>query len=401
MTTATTPETREHPLDSTVPAVAPLALTTAAAVTPAGLGLGALGAALDGSGPEASRPAGEIDGEALPPRPTRAVPDVDFAELLGRKGLRNLDRTTRLALVACRLAVDAYPGRLGHDTGTVWGTTAGSVRSSSEYSRRTLTADPPYLVNPSLFPNTVMNCAAGQVAIRHQLHGVNATLAGGPLAGVQAVRYARNAVRQVQVERLLVGGVEELSAQGCWGWHRSGGLRPHAAVGEGAAVLVLEQEERARREGRPLLARVLAAEVGFAERGRLVRSLAAVVTHALRRSGRSAAEVTTVSFGATHRTGLDRAEERAVRRVLADREPQRAVHVNTVVGECSAATGALQLAALLADWRRAGAAAGEVALVPALSADGSVGCLVVQASEGLSQVRAPGTGTASATERSR
>ncbi|MEE3922501.1 hypothetical protein V2I01_41795 [Micromonospora sp. BRA006-A] len=66
--------------------------------------------------------------------------------------------------------------------GIVTGTTAGSVKSSVDYAAETFTQQPPYLVNPALFPNTVMNCAAGQSAIWYKLHGPNATVAGGPLA---------------------------------------------------------------------------------------------------------------------------------------------------------------------------------------------------------------------------
>src|SRR5207248_2320963 len=59
--------------------------------------------------------------------------------------------------------------------GVVLGTTVGSLRSMSDYTRETLIEERPYLVSPALFPNTVMNCAAGQSAIRHGLAGINAT----------------------------------------------------------------------------------------------------------------------------------------------------------------------------------------------------------------------------------
>ncbi|MEU1001538.1 beta-ketoacyl synthase N-terminal-like domain-containing protein [Streptomyces tibetensis] len=360
-----------------VPSATPLAVTAVGAVSAAGIGLQALGrAVVEGIAGHAD-PTG-LSEESLPPRPVRVVPDLPVAELIGRKGTRHLDRTTKLALVACRLTLDTYPGRAGERSGVVLGTSTGSIRSSSEFSMETLRQERPYLVNPSLFPNTVMNCAAGQIAIRHGLHGVNATIAGGHLSGVQSLKYARNALRQGHADRILVGGVEEFCAQSAWGWHLSGALGVDVPVGEGAAMLMVEQEATAFDAGRPVLARILACETGYGPRGRLADALASVVTAALERCGRRPEEVGAVSYGATGLTGLERMEERAVRAALGGRTPGRGVRVKESVGECFGAAGVLQIAGLLGAWRHTAAPAGELALVTAVARDGNVGCAVLE-----------------------
>ncbi|MGI5403143.1 beta-ketoacyl synthase N-terminal-like domain-containing protein [Streptomyces sp. CA-135486] len=363
--------------------VAPLAVTGAAAVTPAGIGLGPLGRAVQSGTPGLTADSGAGAGsgtgeEGLPPRPVRTAPELPVAELIGRKGTRNLDRTTTLSLIACRLALDSFGGPAGERAGVVLGTSTGSISSSSGYSLETLRKDPPYLVNPSLFPHTVMNCAAGQIAIRNGLHGVNATLAGGQLSGVQAIRYARNALRQGHADRLLVGGVEEFCPQSAWAWHRSGALDTDAAVGEGAAVLMVEPEAAAAASGRPVLARVLAAQVGFAGGGSLAGALAEVIGAALRRSGTDASAVGAVSLGSTGQRAVERIEERGVGFALDGRVPARTVRVKEVVGECFSASGALQMAALLGVWQAEGVPAGEIALVTAVGQDGAVGCVVLE-----------------------
>ncbi|OIJ65806.1 beta-ketoacyl synthase N-terminal-like domain-containing protein [Streptomyces mangrovisoli] len=371
--------TAEAPAIHTAAAVSPLAITAVGAVTPAGLGLEALGRAVAAGLPGHAEPPVQED-ETLPPRPVRAVPDLKVAELIGRKGTRHLDRTTKLALVACRLALDSLPAPVGGgSTGVVLGTSTGSIRSSSEYSLETLRQERPYLVNPSLFPNTVMNCAAGQIAIRHGLKGVNATLAGGHLAGVQVLRYARNALRQGHADRLLVGGVEEFCAQSAWGWHQSGSLTADAAVGEGAAVLVVEPEKAAHAAGRRVLARVLACETGYAGRGGLAQGLASVIGSALERSGTAPAGITSASLGSTGHVGLDRVEERALRTALGGRLPDQVVRVKESVGECCSAGGVLQIAGLLGLWQREGAGSARTAVVTAVSRDGQVGCVVLDA----------------------
>lgn len=358
--------------------VTPLAVTAVGAVSAAGIGLDALGRAVVEGVAGHADPAGLTE-ESLPPRPARVVPDLPVAELIGRKGTRHLDRTTKLALVACRLALDVHPGQAGERSGVVLGTSTGSIRSSSEFSLETLRQERPYLVNPSLFPNTVMNCAAGQIAIRHGLRGVNATIAGGHLSGVQALRYARNALRQGHADRILVGGVEEFCAQSAWGWHLSGSLGTDVPVGEGAAMLMVEQETEASAADRPVLARVLACETGYGAPGRLADALASVVAAALERCDRRAQQVGAVSYGATGLTGLQRIEERGVRTALGGRSPGRTVRVKETVGECFSAGGVLQIAGLLGAWRHSAAPAGELALVTAVARDGNVGCAVLEA----------------------
>ncbi|MFJ8314111.1 MULTISPECIES: beta-ketoacyl synthase N-terminal-like domain-containing protein [unclassified Streptomyces] len=363
----------------------PLAITAAGVITPAGLGLERLGAAL-AEGRVAPGDASAVTEASLPPRPIQVVPHLPVEELLGRKGNRQLDRTTKLALIATRLALDVAgargtgPATTAH-SGVVLGTSTGSIRSSSEYSRETLELEKPYLVNPGLFPNTVMNCAAGQIAIRNDLHGVNATLAGGHLSGLQAIRYARNALRQGHADRLLVGGVEEFCAQSAWGWHSSGALSPDAAIGEAVAMLLVEPLHAVREEDR--IAQILACDVAFGpqagrEAGGLAAVLARVIGEALERSGVQPAEVDTVSLGASGQVGLERIEERGVRAALGGTLPPQVIRVKRVLGECFSAGGAIQIAAVLAQWQGEDAAEGRHALVTSVGADGSVGCLVLR-----------------------
>ena len=187
---------------TTMTAVAPLVITGCGVVSPAGIGLPALAAAA--SGAEIGEPDLETIGGEFPPMPLAATPDLRVEEYLGRKGVRSLDRTTRLALVACNRALAGLGTPLAaHDrarTGVVIGTSTGSIRSSSEFSRDTLVQEKPYLVLANLFPNSVMNCCAGQIAIWNSLRGVNATIAGGRVSGLAAVRYARNAIAQGHVD---------------------------------------------------------------------------------------------------------------------------------------------------------------------------------------------------------
>jgi len=362
-----------------------LAVTGAGVVSPAGFGLAALRGWDGAAQPALSGPRRDED---YPPIPLVGIEGIDPEQYLGRKGVRHLDWTTKIALVACNRALAELDPPLAPDAGTrtgvVIGTSTGSIRSSSEFSRETLVQEKPYLVRANLFPNTVMNCCAGQVAIFNGLRGVNATIAGGQLSSLSAIRYARNAIVGGHIDGALVGGVEELCPQSAWGWHLSGRLTGDTAVGEGCAVFLVESLASAAAAGRTPLAELLACEVvsaGSDDRPVTSHRVTAAVRRALERSGVAPADVSTVSWGCTGHVGLERAELRGVRAALGGRVPAGSVRVTEVAGESFSASGALQLAALLAHWApdgSAGEGSGEIGLVTSIGQDGMVGALVVR-----------------------
>jgi 3-oxoacyl-[acyl-carrier-protein] synthase II len=348
-----------------------LAVTGCGVVSSAGLSLDALGDRLLDGKPGHTVPTADIVAE-FPPRPLRVVSDEEVLGELGKRGLRYVDRLTTLGMAASGMALAGLAEGDPAETGVVLGTATGSIRSITDVARDTLVQDKPYLIHPGRFPNTVLNSAAGQIAIRNKLRGVNATVASGKLSTLSAVRYADTAIRLGRVTRLVVGGVEELSPPMAWAWHLAGDLGEETAVGEGCAMFVLE--DASRTENR-ILAEILACEVGFHGRG-LADGLASSITRALKKSKVDASDIATVSVSAPAADSLSRAELRGIETALG-RTPAT-LNVVDVVGECYSASGALQLAGLLALWRRWTPGDGAVGLVTSVGRDGNVGCLVVR-----------------------
>lgn len=362
--------------------VQPLAIISAGVVTAAGLGLDPLGELLDA---HAAAPTGTPENqgsEPLPPRSLRTVPGLRLANHVGRKGIRHIDRMTALGLVACKLALDGAAGQVSEEersrTGVVLGTSTGSSRSIAEVAYDSLTADLPYQVNPSQIPNTVMNACAGQLAIWNSMRGVNATVAAGALSSLYALRYARTVISQGRATRLVAGGAEEVSVHTAWAWHRSGVLTGSAAVGEGCALFLIDggvvvDDER-------VLAELLACEVRFcpapAGADSLTECLSVTIARALDRSGVGTDDVGTVALGSVGLRGLAAIEQRAVRQTVGS--VPRSLRVADTLGVGYSAGIALQVAAVLAQWRRRSDDVGDVALVTAVGLDGNVGCLVLR-----------------------
>lgn len=288
---------------------------------------------------------------------------------LGPKGLRNLDRTTLLALVAAKLAID--DSRLGitddnrNEIGVVLGSTMGSVHSISEFDKEGLREGPRY-VNPARFPNTVINSPASQVAIRFGLRGLNATISTGFTAGLDAIGYALDMLQLGRAQTLLVGGVEELCIQTFLGFYKLGFLataqngtpplfapfdarRCGTVLGEGAAFFVLEPMEQAMARGSTIYAEVLGYATGFSPDSMLrydpaAEGLKEVLRNVLDESGVSPDEIDFVSASANSTKVGDAAEASAIQAVL-DVRTTTVSAVKSILGESFSAGETLQLAA--------------------------------------------------------
>ncbi|WP_017573728.1 beta-ketoacyl synthase N-terminal-like domain-containing protein [Nocardiopsis halotolerans] len=380
--------TMESPTDLTT--VEPLPVRAAGVVSTAGIGLAPLAELVSGGTPAHTEPEDDGLGD-YPLVPVRPVGGFRLADHIGRKGTRHLDRLTGFGLVACDLALQATdaPPAAKDRTGIVIGTSTGSVQSLSELARDTLLQERPYLINPSRFPNTVMNSCAGRIAIRNGFRGMNATLAAGRLSSLTAFRHARIALSQGRADRLLVGGVEELTAPTAWAWYLSGGLTEETPVGEGGAVFDLGRggDDAAVPGGADsTMAELLGCEVSFAARRGLSESLTRDIRVALARSSVTSDQIDMVVPGANGHVGTGRAEARALSAVVGDRP---AVPFVQSLGETYSASGALQLAAVLALWKVRPSARRRHALITSVGADGNTGALVVRESEGASVDAAP------------
>jgi len=234
-------------------------------------------------------------------------------------------------------------------------------------------------VNPAHFPNTVMNCAAAQCGIRHQLRGPNITVTGGRSSALLALNYARRLLRAGRAEAVLCGAAEEFSVARAWLENRAARNRPAdaARLGEGCAMLLLEPSDRAGRHGRAELAEVLALELRVFD---LLSDLPAVLGDCLRRllaaAGESPAGIWAVA--SAHDPELAGAEPDRVLAEILGRCPPVRLPMVELIGDTHSASAAFGLAAVLALAAQEPGAAGRTALVTSLDRDGTVGAALLR-----------------------
>lgn len=308
------------------------------------------------------------------------VPDFDIRTVLGRRGTRSMDRATGLAVTVVGDLLTGHDGErlpgVDENTGLVLGTSIGSAQSMMDFTRDSLVGERPYLVDPARFPNTVMNCAAGQSAIWHRLRGPNTTIAGGRATGLLALQYALRLQRAGRAETLLCGAVEEFSTARAWlDWHAT--EHRDRLLGEGAAVWLLERADAVTANGRHGMAEVLGLEFGFAQDSSEIRPvLQAGLRRLLDRSGVAADEVWAVA-GSQTRAADDDAERAAVAEMLGGATP-RYLSCAELVGDTCAASSAFQIVAALALAEGDGDSGGRTVLVTSTEPNGVVGAALLK-----------------------
>jgi 3-oxoacyl-[acyl-carrier-protein] synthase II len=226
------------------------------------------------SGRSGVRPISLFDAGEFAVQIAADVPDFAPDTVFGRRRARHLDRVTQLALVAAAEAIETSKLNIGGDpdrVGVLFGTGIGGIRSFED-GMSVLTKRGPEWVNPYTLPMMIPNMAAGEVAMEWGIRGYSSCTVTACSASAQAIGEGLDLVRAGRADAMVCGGAEApITRVGIAGFSAMKALStrnddPQAAsrpfdadrdgfvLGEGAAVLVLEELEAARRRGAPILA---------------------------------------------------------------------------------------------------------------------------------------------------
>ncbi|MFR9795981.1 beta-ketoacyl synthase N-terminal-like domain-containing protein [Streptomyces sp. MS06] len=274
-------------------------------------------------------------------------------------------RMDPLSLLAAAAVADLY-GRHGkpsraeaEGTGIVFATGYGPVTSVLRFHKGMLQQGITG-ANPSLFANTVVNAAAGHVAMLNRYRGYTATIANGGTSSVLALQLAARVIARGAAERIMVVIADEFPEQalatraGLPGYARTPHVVPGARTGmvlaEGASAILLESERSAALRDAPVLARVKGfgasgESVGIGGLGRDGEAWARSLRAAMAEAGTGPADIATVVSAASGYTLVDVAERQAMKHAgLSDRP---VLAPKALLGETYGSAGALGLTAAL------------------------------------------------------
>jgi len=299
------------------------------------------------------------------------VKDFDPTIYMGKKGLRSLDRSTKLLCSAARLAIDDSGLEITDgntdEVGVCVGTTLGSLKSISDFDKITLTEGPRY-TNPAHFPNTVINSPASQVSIWNNIQGFNTTISTGFTSSVDAMSYAYDFIVSDRIKVVYVGSVEELCEQTFLGFHTlkflSGSKEGEEFVncpfdrrrngitfGEGASLTAFEDLEHAKKRKATIFAEVLGFGYYF-DPFRLNKynprgiGVKAAMRDALEKSGLEPKDIDYICANANSTQAADKIETEAIKEVFGKHSYQIPISaLKSMTGECYSASGAFALTA--------------------------------------------------------
>ena len=299
---------------------------------------------------------------------------------------RRLDRGSQFALIACAPAGADAGFRIAEDPeaiGIAMGTGSAGAGALTEFLR-VLFLESPEAAPPFHFPNTVANAPASQTSIELKIYGPNVTITQKDPSALNALLFSALALASGRAKAMLAGAVDEWNFFYAMGFDRVGALKGDRRAsgivqGEGAFVVLLEDERSARGRGAVPLARLTGiATAGVAsEPYRFApdaRGIARAIRGALADAGRSPADV---DLWLSSRDGvieMDRAEAAVMRDIFGERLPTE-LAVKDAIGEMAAAGGAQIVAAV----RKIAAGQSRCALVNSFGAGGNFLAAVLEA----------------------
>jgi 3-oxoacyl-[acyl-carrier-protein] synthase II len=300
-------------------------------------------------GCSATRAISDFDASAFPCTVAAAVPALSIDDALvpleragggppsGRPDPRRYSKASLIAVVAAREAWADAGLRLNEPgAGVLVGSGAGGIDVAERQYAEFFT-DGWKRVTPYAIPVSIVGMISSEISIALELHGISHVVSTGCTSSTDAIAYAAALIRAGEADVILTGGADACVTPGMiFGFSKmrvvatryndapAAASRPFDrgrdgfVLGEGAWMLVLEREERARARG----ARVYATIDGYGstcdayhrvqmhpDGEQIVRAMQLAVD----RSGHAVEEIGYVNYHGTSTTLNDAMEARCVR----------------------------------------------------------------------------------------
>jgi len=291
-----------------------------------------------------------------------------------RKEIKKLDYFTQYAVVAAREAFKNSGLDLSQTdpflVGTLIGVGMGGILTIEE-QHEVLLGKGPSRVTPFIVPKMIPNMAAGMVSIDLGLKGPNSAVTTACCASTHAIGDAWRIVQRGDAVAMMCGGAESvitpLSIAGFSNMHAlsQSNEEPTTAsrpfdltrngfvMGEGAAMLVLEELEHAQKRG----ANILAEIIGYGMSGDAFHITspgpngeggARAMAAAIRTAGIRPEEVDYVNAHGTSTPLNDKRETQAIKTSLGDHAYKVKISSNkSMIGHLIGAAGAVEAVATI------------------------------------------------------
>lgn len=351
-----------------IPASGRVVITGLGAVTPLGVGVDTFWSNLI-NGKSGVRPISLMDASEFPTQIAAEVPDFDAEQFMDRKEAKRVDRFLAFALAGAQMALSdaGFPedSDVREETGVLIGSGIGGLTFMGEQIRK-LVAGGPSRVSPFLVPYMIPDMASGMVSIAHRLKGPNTCVVTACSTGANALGDAYHIIKRGDAVAMIAGGTEApINEIGLAGFCSARTMsrrnddptrasrpfdvdRDGFVMGEGAAVMVLEDYAFAKQRG----AKIYGEIVGYGMTGDAHHITAPdpeangarrAMTKALRQAGLDPEQVDYVNAHGTSTQLNDKTETLAIKQVFGDHAYKLPISsTKSMTGHLLGAAGAIE-----------------------------------------------------------
>lgn len=310
-----------------------------------------------------------FDASAYSTRFGGMIRNFDVSDYMPVKEARRLDGFLHYGMAAGKQAVaDAGLDDSGYSPqrmGVAIGSGIGGI-TNIEDTVELIAASGPRKVSPFFVPGSIINMISGTLSIEFNLQGPNLAIATACTTGTHCIGLAARTIAYGDADVMLAGGAEKpISKAGLGGFCAARALstrndapqeasRPWDAdrdgfvLSEGAAILVLEELEAAKKRGATIYAEI----TGFGMSGDAFHitspaengaGAAACMQNALDDANLNAEDVQYINAHGTSTKAGDQAEIMAIKKVFGDHSKSLAISSNkSMIGHSLGATGAVE-----------------------------------------------------------
>jgi 3-oxoacyl-[acyl-carrier-protein] synthase II len=293
------------------------------------------------------------------------VKNRNLKALSGSRDIRRISRCDLLGLIAAGEALSDSGLKFDtcdrNDIGVVLGGGAGGMLSWEKYRRALWSkkARP----RPSLLLSSASCTLTDLIASRYRLTGSRATIVTACSSSATSIGFASDLIRSGAHKIVITGGSESLSEVTFAGFNALRVVDPEycrpfdknrrgLSLGEGAAILVLEDYEKAKKRGTTIYAEVL----GYATNSDAFHmtspdpeamGMSRVMVKALERASVAANQVDYINAHGTATRANDQLETKAIKKVFGEKNAGGLAISSTksMVGHCLGAGGAIEAVA--------------------------------------------------------
>ena len=298
------------------------------------------------------------------------VPDYTPTDYFPAKRLDLLDRFSQFGLLAAQEAMTSSGIEVSEEEGPRFGVVSGSGMAGAntlDNGYFNLYAQQATRLHPFTIPRMMHNAATSQICMEFGAQGPSFTTATACSSSGHAIGEAFHLIKFGMADLMLTGGCEAPITVGMirsWESVRvlatgdgdpSRACRPFSAdregfvMGEGAAMLLLEELEHAKKRGAKILAEIsgygLSSDAGHITQPSL-EGPARAVRMALEEAGVAPNEVDYVNAHGTGTRLNDATETQVIKKVFGEHARKLAISsTKSMHGHTMGATGAIELAA--------------------------------------------------------